>query len=242
MSCLFVSMSKFFNEDHVNIRHKICNYLESDNIIIEGMNTKDVLEIGQFDPEAVITAVYFDGERVAVYAKRFCIDTSTLNSRFEFVNGHKNSELLYFSMHPEPKIKYSFTDKKGNTIENELDFKTMDVMGRHAVGNKISDQKISSITDISPEITEEEEIVENETMWKEERDEPELKTTQGQDLRSIGITPAGLESDIATGEELAGAEIGAEAGAPQAGAAPATNAPIAGTPAGAGAPAGVPGL
>ena len=66
----------------------------------------------------------------------------------------------------------------------------------------------------------EEELVENETMWKEERDEPELETTQGQDLRSIGVTPAGLESDIAAGEELAGSEMGAEAGAPQAGAAP----------------------
>jgi hypothetical protein len=56
----------------------------------------------------------------------------------------------------------------------------------------------------------EEEIVENETLWAEERDEPELTTTQGQDLRSIGITPAGLESDINTGEELAGADAGAE--------------------------------
>jgi hypothetical protein len=61
----------------------------------------------------------------------------------------------------------------------------------------------------------EEEIVENEKMWREERDQPELQTTQGQDLRSIGITPAGLETDIATGQELAGAELGAEGGAPQ---------------------------
>jgi hypothetical protein len=61
----------------------------------------------------------------------------------------------------------------------------------------------------------EEEIVENEKMWREERDQPELQTTQGQDLRSIGITPAGLETDIATGQELAGAELGAEAGTPQ---------------------------
>jgi hypothetical protein len=61
----------------------------------------------------------------------------------------------------------------------------------------------------------EEEIVENEKMWREERDQPELQTTQGQDLRSIGITPAGLETDIATGQELAGVELGAEAGAPQ---------------------------
>ena len=64
-----------------------------------------------------------------------------------------------------------------------------------------------------------EEIVENETLWKEERDEPELETTQGQDLRSIGITPAGLEADINTGQELAGANAdmqpdGAEGGMP----------------------------
>ena len=53
----------------------------------------------------------------------------------------------------------------------------------------------------------EEEILENEIAWREEREEPEIKTTQGQDLRSIGITPAGLDSDITTGEDLAGAEI-----------------------------------
>ena len=65
-----------------------------------------------------------------------------------------------------------------------------------------------------------EEIVENEKLWREERDQPELNTTQGQDLRSIGITPAGMEADITTGEELAamppsgGAVPGAIPGAP----------------------------
>jgi hypothetical protein len=86
-----------------------------------------------------------------------------------------------------------------------------------------------------------EEIQENEQLWKEERDEPELETTQGQDLRAIGITPAGLESDISMGQDLGGAglEPGAEGAVGTAGAPP-----IAGTPAGAGAPApaGVPGV
>ena len=36
----------------------------------------------------------------------------------------------------------------------------------------------------------------------------ELETTQGQDLRSVGITPAGLEADINTGQELAAPEGG----------------------------------
>jgi hypothetical protein len=67
----------------------------------------------------------------------------------------------------------------------------------------------------------EEEIAENEDMWREERDEPELETNAGQDMRSIGITPGGLEGDVQTGEEIAGMEP-AGAGAPPAvpGAAP----------------------
>jgi hypothetical protein len=84
-----------------------------------------------------------------------------------------------------------------------------------------------------------EEILENEQMWQEERDEPELTTTQGQDLRSIGVTPAGLEQDIAMGQELAGSEVGAEAGAPQGGVPPVPTAQPGST---APAPSGVPGL
>jgi hypothetical protein len=80
----------------------------------------------------------------------------------------------------------------------------------------------------------EEEIVENEKMWREERDEPELETTQGQDLRGIGVTPADIESDITTGEELANADAGAGLG--DLGAAPGM--PTAGAPATAGASPG----
>ena len=29
-----------------------------------------------------------------------------------------------------------------------------------------------------------------------------MQTTQGQDLRSVGITPGGLEADVETGEEM----------------------------------------
>jgi hypothetical protein len=80
-----------------------------------------------------------------------------------------------------------------------------------------------------------EEIVENEQMWREERDQPELETTQGQDLRAIGVTPAGLESDIALGQELGAGQAGPEA---DAGTVPgAATPPTAGQPAGAGAPA-----
>jgi hypothetical protein len=70
------------------------------------------------------------------------------------------------------------------------------------------------------------EIRENEELWQEERSRPEMTTTTGQDLRSIGVTPGAIESDIATGEELGqmepgGAEPGAAPGAAPGGVIPA---------------------
>ena len=85
----------------------------------------------------------------------------------------------------------------------------------------------------------EEEIVENEKMWREERDtEVDLQTTQGQDLRSIGITPAGIEQDIAAGEQLGQTEMPGGAPMPASPAGPAGGA----TPGGvAGGPPPLPG-
>ena len=82
-----------------------------------------------------------------------------------------------------------------------------------------------------------EEIMENEQAWREERDQPELETTQGQDLRSIGITPAGMEADIQTGQDLSQSEL---AGAPGTQPAPSVSpgANSLGGAAGAGAPSG----
>ena len=50
----------------------------------------------------------------------------------------------------------------------------------------------------------EEEIVENENMWHEERSEAEAPGATGQDLRSVGVTPADLEADITAGQDVAG--------------------------------------
>jgi hypothetical protein len=52
----------------------------------------------------------------------------------------------------------------------------------------------------------EEEIKENEEMWREENDTVEEKSATGQDLRGVGITPAGMETDIETGQDIAGME------------------------------------
>ena len=48
----------------------------------------------------------------------------------------------------------------------------------------------------------EEEIRENEELWDEEQANATPPDPTGQDLRSVGVTPADLDSDLTTGEEM----------------------------------------
>jgi hypothetical protein len=74
-----------------------------------------------------------------------------------------------------------------------------------------------------------EEIKENEKLWEEERSEPEQSAGSAQDLRSVGISSADVESDLETAGDIESApEEGEEAMAPE------TTAPVASAPAGPG--------
>jgi hypothetical protein len=80
----------------------------------------------------------------------------------------------------------------------------------------------------------EEEIKQNEEQWREEREDPTIEAS-GSDLRSVGISPGAMETDIETGEEIGQMEPAAP-GAPEVGAGPAGPV-VPGGVGGAGAPA-----
>lgn len=46
-----------------------------------------------------------------------------------------------------------------------------------------------------------EELVENETMWREEKGESKLET-KGSEMRSVGVSPGEMNSDLEAGEEM----------------------------------------
>ena len=48
----------------------------------------------------------------------------------------------------------------------------------------------------------EDEMLENEKLWAEEHNENESITPSGDDMRSVGISPGGIEGDLETGAEL----------------------------------------
>ena len=115
------------------------------------------------------------------YIKRFQVETSSLNSKFEFLpNNHRSTTLLFASVHPNPKVSFEVKDKKGKVIENELETNSItDVMGWKALGSKLSDFKVSKLKDISPalivpEKTEEKASSETTSIENKDQDQPKL--------------------------------------------------------------------
>jgi topoisomerase-4 subunit A len=108
---------------------------------------KELFYIGKYDPELVLTAVYYEGERKLTLVKRFLIETSTLDTRYPFISEHKQSKLFYASAAEEPVLKYSIRDK-GKKIDKEVELADfIDVKGWKSLGNKLEEGKIASAKD-----------------------------------------------------------------------------------------------
>ena len=110
---------------------------------------KDLIAIQKYNPKDVITAVYFEGNKGWTVVKRFNIETTKNNTRYNFLTDHKSSKLMFASIQKKPVIQYDEKVKNEKvTYELELaDF--VDVKGWKAIGNKVSDKRITGVKDMT---------------------------------------------------------------------------------------------
>ncbi len=112
---------------------------------------KELQVIEKFDPDTVISSVYYDGHKEWTVVKRFQIETTSFDQRFQFISDHAKSKLLFVSTKENPKISYTYK-LKSQKMEGEIglaDF--IDVKGWRALGNKLSDQKLGKVQEIETE-------------------------------------------------------------------------------------------
>ena len=112
---------------------------------------KDIVAIEKFDELTVVSAVYYDGNKGRTVVKRFYIETTSNDQRFVFITEHAKSKLLFASTKPNPRIQYNYK-KASKKMTGEItlsDF--IDIKGWKALGNKLTDVKLTSVKEIEPE-------------------------------------------------------------------------------------------
>jgi topoisomerase-4 subunit A len=130
-----------------------------------------VLHVEKFRPERTIAAVYVDGESKQYMVKRFNIETSTADKEFVFISEAIGSRLVAVTTAESAEIELEVVkgkDKAKKTSTLVLD-ELVDVKGWKAIGNRLSEFKVTRVTLVQDDEPGYEEPVEDD----EEATEPE---------------------------------------------------------------------
>ena len=149
-------LGEFDTGDELLILYKNGTYLTTPLDMTKRFQSDDFVYIGQCNrKEDIITAVHYDGHKGWTMVKRFHIETTQADQRFSYLTDHQESQLLFVSVEPDPKIRYQVHTGNKKVAGEVALTDIVDIKGWKAVGNRLSDKKISDIEGIEPTEIEE---------------------------------------------------------------------------------------
>jgi len=141
-------VGKFDGDDQIIAISKSGNYKITNfdlNNRYEPENKTLVIE--KFNPKKVISAVYIDGESKQYIVKRFQIETTTPDKDFNFISEGIGSRLEFVTTSDNPEVQIETIKGKGKDKEIEIvnleDI--IDVKGWKAMGNRLSQYKVTKV-------------------------------------------------------------------------------------------------
>jgi topoisomerase-4 subunit A len=138
-------LGNFDTGDAILTIYKDGTYEITDFELSNRFDPNEIIHIGQFAEEDVISAVYYDGHKGWTLVKRFKIETNTQKQRFSFITDHKDSKLYFATVDNSPHVRYTINNK-GKKEEVDLDVaKFIDIKGWKALGNKLEEQKLLKV-------------------------------------------------------------------------------------------------
>lgn len=154
-------VGNFLGEDRILVCYKNGDYELTTFDLTNRFEASEVLLIEKFNIQHVISAVYFDGGANTYFVKRFQIETTTLNKKFNFISEHKQSYLKLISTEKHPQISVTLIKgKEEEQMEYDLDM-LIDIKGWKAIGNKLSNYVIKNLSLIQSKSVAESNSVES---------------------------------------------------------------------------------
>jgi len=140
-------LGRFGEHDRIIAFYKDGTYELTDFELTNRFDTDQLLLIGQFDPEQIVSAVYYDAKSKQYNAKRFVIETQTLKNRFLFIREGAGNHLFFVTTRPDPVLLLrSGGRKKSDMTETEIALAgQVEVTGWKAVGTKIAGDDLKEI-------------------------------------------------------------------------------------------------
>jgi topoisomerase-4 subunit A len=141
-------LGDFDTGDSIFALYKNGTYEVVDFGMTKRFEPKELLHIGKLDSSLVISAVYYDGAKKRTMVKRFNIETTTNDQIFNYMTDHRMTKLLFASVDKNPRIQYEYK-VKSKKMSGEVSLaEFIEVKGWKALGNKLSDQKLTNVKEV----------------------------------------------------------------------------------------------
>jgi topoisomerase-4 subunit A len=151
---------------------------------------EEIALLAKFNPNGIISAIYFDGSNKTHFIKRFKIETSTVDKKFLFISDHKASKLVASSINYAPNVQIKHKpDGKTSEIELIPIDELVDVRGWKAIGSKLNYPKLTDAQFIDTEVVmpESEELTQSPINEVEEDESTDKETLPVVEVESIPV-------------------------------------------------------
>jgi topoisomerase IV subunit A len=153
-------VGKFDGDDQILAITKSGAYKITNFELTNRYEPEKTILVEKFHPKKAVTAVYVDGDSKQYFVKRFLIETNTLDKEFGFISEGIGSRLEYASTAESPEIEVDILKGKDKGKETEtINLEDLvDVKGWKALGNRLSQYKVTKVRAIEePEDSSQEE-------------------------------------------------------------------------------------
>ena len=165
---------------------------------------EEIALLAKFNPNGIISAIYFDGSNKTYFIKRFKIETSTIDKKFLFISDHKASKLVASSINYSPNVQIKHKpDGKTSEIELIPIDELVDIRGWKAIGSKLNYPKLTDAQFIDTEavMPESEELDKSAAIEVEEDETADKETLPTEEVESIPVVevqPAVVKEETET--------------------------------------------
>jgi topoisomerase-4 subunit A len=148
-------IGKFDVDDKIITFNRNGSYKITNFDVANRFDPEKTLHVEKFNVEKVISAVYVDGESKQYMVKRFVIETTTLDKEFGFISEGIGSRLVAVTTSETPEVEAEVVKAKDKPKVTEVINleEIVDVKGWKAVGNKLSQYKVSKVKLVQEEET-----------------------------------------------------------------------------------------
>ena len=137
------------DNDRLLVFYKEGTYELTDHELTNRYDPERVLHMEAFDPEKVVSAIYFDATQQQHYVKRFQIETSTLDKEFRFITNDDNSKLVFVTTESAPTVKLTLKNGRQKQEQTLALAEVVDIRGWKALGKYLCPSNLVGVKALS---------------------------------------------------------------------------------------------